>query len=117
MSWRDSLTAAGVDTGTGIAQVGGDPAFYREALALFLAENARRIPAMKAAAPEDLVRPAHGLKSDCRTLGAAACGDLAARLERAARDGDDAAVQTVLPELLAKTEQLDAAIRAALEQT
>ena len=109
MSWRDSLTAAGVDTDTGIAQVGGDPAFYREALALFLAENARRIPAMKAAAPEDLVRPAHGLKSDCRTLGA--------RLERAARDGDDAAVQTVLPELLAKTEQLDAAIRAALEQT
>ena len=117
MSWRDSLTAAGVDTDTGIAQVGGDPAVYREALALFLAENAQRIPALETAAPADLIRPAHSLKSDCRTLGAAECGDLAARLERAARDGDAEAVQTVLPELLAKTEQLDAAIRAALEQT
>ena len=113
MSWQDHLTAAGVDTEAGIAQVGGDPEFYREALCLFLPENRQPLP-VPDAPPKDWVLPAHSLKSDCRTLGAHSCGELAAAVEEAAREGDPAALHALIPDLLTKLSQLETAIRAAL---
>lgn len=78
---------------------GGDLEFVDDLVATYLADGDEQIAALRAAAPsgsrEDLVRPAHALKSSSLNVGALGLGALSRTLEEAARTGPvaDAAVQ------------------------
>jgi HPt (histidine-containing phosphotransfer) domain-containing protein len=78
--------------------VGSDPAFLDELAEAYLADAPAQLAAARAAvaadSPEDLVRPAHTLKSSSSTLGAQTLAGLARDLELRARAGslDGAAI-------------------------
>lgn len=80
--------------------VGSDPDFLDELAAAYLADAPEQLAAARAAiaagSAEDLVRPAHTLKSSSATLGAQGLAGLARELELGARagslDGADAAL-------------------------
>jgi HPt (histidine-containing phosphotransfer) domain-containing protein len=70
---------------------GGDQAFLDELVDTFLSEGDRLVGSLAAAAEagtvDDLVLPAHSLKSSSLNLGALALGELCRRLEEDARNG------------------------------
>ncbi len=108
----------GFDPAAGLAQVGGNQALYRRVLEKFRDRQIRHFTDDFQQAlvtdPASLPRLAHSLKGVARTLGAFHLGDLAARLENACRDGDDAARPLALAELEAELQHL-ATTLAALE--
>jgi HPt (histidine-containing phosphotransfer) domain-containing protein len=71
--------------------VGSDPSFLDELLDAYLVDSADQLAAARAAvghaSAEDLVRPAHTLKSSSATLGALVLAGIARELELAARAG------------------------------
>ena len=71
--------------------VGSDPAFLDELAEAYLADAPEQLLAARAAvaagSPDDLVRPAHTLKSSSATLGAQTLAGLARELEQRARAG------------------------------
>jgi HPt (histidine-containing phosphotransfer) domain-containing protein len=99
---------------------GGDLEFVDELVDTYLADGADQIEALRAAAAsgavDDLVRPAHAMKSSSLNVGALDLGELARRLEEAARGGQiedaaglvtaiEAAFATVRADLLAERER------------
>ena len=70
---------------------GGDPEFLDELVQTFLEDAVVQLDAMRAAAGsgavEDLVRPAHSLKSNSANMGAERLADLCRSLEADARGG------------------------------
>lgn len=78
--------------------VGADPAFLDELVEAYLADAPGQLAAARAAvaagSPEDLVRPAHTLKSSSSTFGALTLAGLARDMELQARAGslDGAAI-------------------------
>lgn len=71
--------------------VGSDPAFLDELAAAYLADAPEQLAAARAAiaagSVDDLIRPAHTLKSSSATLGATKLAGLARELEQGARGG------------------------------
>ncbi|MDP9484106.1 MAG: Hpt domain-containing protein [Chloroflexota bacterium] len=71
--------------------VGSDPAFLDELADAYLADAPEQLAAARAAvaagSPDDVVRPAHTLKSSSSTFGAQALAGLARELELQARAG------------------------------
>ena len=72
---------------------GGDLEFVDELVDTYLEDGEAQIAALRSAVaaganPDDLVRPAHSMKSSSINVGALALGDLARHLEEAARRGD-----------------------------
>jgi len=78
---------------------GGDLEFVDDLVDTYLADGEQQIAALRAAAStgsrEDLVRPAHAMKSSSLNVGALGLGALSRTLEEAARTGavTDAAVR------------------------
>jgi HPt (histidine-containing phosphotransfer) domain-containing protein len=73
------------------AMVGGEPDLYVEMLDAFLSDAALALDEMRAAVARDdaaaFRRPAHSLKSNAMTVGAARLAELCRALETDARDG------------------------------
>jgi PAS domain S-box-containing protein len=96
-----------------------DPSLAGELARLFAREARGALAGLRAAMAErdgaDVARAAHGLKGSASTLGAMEVSDLAARLERAGREGrlDDAAelLGRLAPAVEAASEALSAAAR------
>jgi HPt (histidine-containing phosphotransfer) domain-containing protein len=86
-----------------LEMTGGDMSFVNELVETYLDDGHRQVEALRDAAArgasEDLVRPAHSLKSSSSNVGALALGELARDLEEAARRGvvadADARVETI----------------------
>jgi HPt (histidine-containing phosphotransfer) domain-containing protein len=70
---------------------GGDMEFVDDLVDTYLADGVGQVAALRDAAAagaiEDLVRPAHTLKSSSLNVGALALGEICRDLEAAARDG------------------------------
>ncbi len=79
-----------------LEMTGGDPEFVDELIQTFLDDAADQFAAMRQAAEagaiDELVRPAHSLKSNSANMGADRLGELCRALEADARSGsvDDA---------------------------
>jgi HPt (histidine-containing phosphotransfer) domain-containing protein len=94
----DAATFAGL-----LEMTGGDLSFVDELVDTYIDDGDRQVGALRDAAArgasEDLVRPAHSLKSSSSNVGALALGELARDLEEAARTGAvpdaDARVETI----------------------
>ena len=102
-----------------IDAVGGDREFLGELIDAYLPDAASIVTALEAAAAsasvDDLVRPAHTLKSNSANLGALRLAELCRELEAEARSGavDDPAVRVAaIRDELARVEP---ALRAARE--
>jgi len=91
MSDRPSLPVATATVDQLFEAVGSDPASLDELADAYLADAPDHLAAARAAvsagSPDDLIRPAHTLKSSSATLGALALAALARELELAAREG------------------------------
>jgi HPt (histidine-containing phosphotransfer) domain-containing protein len=70
---------------------GGDPEFIRELIATYLEDAEVQLAAMRtavdASSAEDLVRPAHSLKSNSASMGATDLAEMCRSLEADARAG------------------------------
>jgi signal transduction histidine kinase/CheY-like chemotaxis protein len=111
----------GVDTKVGLDNTGGSFPVYQHILSVYVGDAAERIPQIQAAADAgDLSRyttMVHALKSISRSIGAAALGDMAARLEEAGRTGDKAAILEKTEEFLSALQTLTEHISAALSKS
>jgi HPt (histidine-containing phosphotransfer) domain-containing protein len=89
---------------------GGDLEFVDELVDTYLQDGVSQVAALRAAAesgsPEDLVRPAHTLKSSSLNVGALELGALSRSLEEAARQGP-------LADAAARVEAIAASFEAA----
>jgi HPt (histidine-containing phosphotransfer) domain-containing protein len=74
-----------------LEMTGGDQEFVDELVDTYVAEGDRLVESLTAAASagsvDDLVRPAHSLKSSSLNVGALELGELCRRLEEEARSG------------------------------
>ena len=93
---------------------GGDLEFVDDLVDTYLTDGEQQVAALRAAAAsrtgEDLVRPAHALKSSSLNVGALGLGALSRTLEEAARTGP-------VPDAVAQVDRIAAAfddVRAAL---
>ena len=112
---------AGIDTATGLAQTGGQPAFFVTLLTRLRDSRADGFRERFGAAQgvgdwTTATRLAHSLKGGARTLGAAALGDLAAALEEATRHGQPEAIAQRLASLDGELERVLAGL-ARLDTT
>lgn len=103
-----------------VEMVGDDPAFVDELVDAYLEDAPRQLAAARAAieagSAQELVRPAHTLKSNSANVGAATLGALCRGLEEQARAGttDGAAARLDAVELeYARVVDALAALRAA----
>ena len=82
----DAATFAGL-----LEMTGGDIEFVDELVDTYIADGDQQVAALRAAvasgSQDELVRPAHSLKSSSLNMGALALGELARGLEEAARSG------------------------------
>jgi len=95
----DAIDRAALDR---LAELTGDRGFVRSLMADFPAEARALVAAVSTAVPESLPdarRAAHTLKSVAANLGAVTLSACAARVERAASDGDQAEVARLVPDL------------------
>ena len=87
----DSFRPNGIDTPCGLANTGGNDAFYRRMLGLFLEQEADFVGRFRAARAEGdaeaAMRATHDLKSEAGTLGMHGLEKAAAALERACLAG------------------------------
>ena len=75
-----------------VEMTGGEMDFVDELVDTYLEDGAAQVAALEAAvaaggAPDDLVRPAHSLKSSSLNVGAVRLGGICRELEEAARSG------------------------------
>jgi HPt (histidine-containing phosphotransfer) domain-containing protein len=75
-----------------VEMTGGDLDFVDDLVDTYLEDGAAQVAALEAAvaagrAPDDLVRPAHSLKSSSLNVGALRLGGICRELEEAARSG------------------------------
>jgi CheY-like chemotaxis protein/HPt (histidine-containing phosphotransfer) domain-containing protein len=101
-----------IDTGSGLANIGGDGRLYRRVLCLFRDREAnfvQRFRAARAAGDADAqMRAAHDLKATAGTLGMPAVHDAASALERACLDrAPDADMDALVRQV---SERLDQAL-------
>jgi HPt (histidine-containing phosphotransfer) domain-containing protein len=101
----------GIDTASGLANAGGDPALYRRMLGMFRKKEADFVPRFRAARAEGdadtAMRAAHDLKSEAGTLGMPALEQLAAALEQACLEGaPDADVDGMVHEVSSQLDQV-----------
>lgn len=105
----------GIDTVTGLVQMGGKVALYRRALAKFRDTQGRDFNNLfeRALGADDwtgATRHAHSLKGVSRTVGALALGDRAQELEMACKQQDVAAVRERLTPLLPELQRVMAGL-------
>jgi signal transduction histidine kinase/DNA-binding response OmpR family regulator/HPt (histidine-containing phosphotransfer) domain-containing protein len=105
------LLPNGIDTASGLANAGGDPALYRRMLGMFRKKEADFVPRFRAARAEGdadtAMRAAHDLKSEAGTLGMPALEQLAAALEQACLEGRrDADVDGMVHEVSSQLDQV-----------
>ena len=108
--------AAGIDTRSGLANVGGDDALYRRMLGLFrdsVTDFAQRFQAARAAGDtEAAMRAVHDLKGEAGTLGMPGLQQAATALERACLEGaGDADIDDVVREVSKKLNEVIDEIR------
>jgi HPt (histidine-containing phosphotransfer) domain-containing protein len=74
-----------------VEMIGGDLAFVDDLVDTYIDDGQRQVAALRDAVtsgvPDDLVRPAHSLKSSSLNVGALALGALCRQLEEDARSG------------------------------
>jgi HPt (histidine-containing phosphotransfer) domain-containing protein len=96
---------------------GGDPEFIRELIATYLEDAVVQLTAMRAAvdasAADELVRPAHSLKSNSASMGATALADMCRTLEADARAGRLDGTPERVAAAAAEFERVSAALTAA----
>jgi HPt (histidine-containing phosphotransfer) domain-containing protein len=82
----DAATFAGL-----LEMTGGDMEFVDELVDTYISDGDQQVASLRAAVAtgsvDDLIRPAHSLKSSSLNVGALALGELARGLEEAARGG------------------------------
>ena len=116
-----SFAPNGIDTPRGLANTGGDDAFYRRMLGLFRQREADFVQRFSAARAEGdaeaAMRAAHDLKSEAGTLGMHALEQSAAALERACAEGTrDADVDGMVREVSGRLDEVIDELRS-LETT
>ncbi|MDR1732784.1 MAG: response regulator [Synergistaceae bacterium] len=105
----DGAAIAGVDIAAGLAHFSGSEDIYLEILGSYakntpeLAEKANRAAGVDIKEYGILT---HGIKSSSRSIGALEVGDLAEKLEKAAKDGDDLYIANSHPEFMVKLHML-----------
>ena len=96
---------------------GGDPEFVRELIATFLEDADVQFEAMRVAArdgaAEDLVRPAHSLKSNSASMGAGTLAELCRTLEADARAGRLDGAEERIAAAAAELDRVRTALNAA----
>jgi len=96
----------------------GEPDLVGQLIALFFADAAPRLDALREAAARGdaatLLREAHALKGSCASLGARAMTALCAELETLARAGDLTGVPAVLAGLVVEDDRVRAALTTEL---
>jgi signal transduction histidine kinase/DNA-binding response OmpR family regulator len=107
----------GIDTRSGLANVGGNAVLYRRVLGLFRdreADFAQRFRAARAAGDADAeMRAAHDLKGTAATLGMHAVQEAAAALERGCLEGAaDADVDAMVHQVSSKLDQVISELRS-----
>jgi HPt (histidine-containing phosphotransfer) domain-containing protein len=112
------LVIEGIDTAQGIEALGGDEELYIDVLAAFC-EDVEKWRSVVAAYPEttalkSFITAVHGFKSAARSIGASAAGDFAYGVEKAAKEGELAAVDADRGALLRLMHELLARCKAAL---
>ena len=116
----EDLRAAGLDTDTGLQYCGGDDELYRTLLSEFAGSFAERSETLqKRFEEEDWKEYAvivHAVKSSSKTIGAGGLSALAAGLEKAADQGDAAAVKADNGRLTEMYRSVCDAVRAALPE-
>ena len=112
------LREAGIDTRTGLGYCGNDEALYRSMLSRYAREAKEKAPAMRrfleARDWKNYAILVHALKSGSRMIGAAALGESAAALEKAANEGNGEAVEKGHAALMARYGETASAILAVL---
>jgi HPt (histidine-containing phosphotransfer) domain-containing protein len=94
-----------------VEMTGGEMDFVDELVDTYLEDGAAQVAALEGAlaaggAPDDLVRPAHSLKSSSLNVGALRLGDICRELEEAARSG-------VVPDATERVAAINAGFAAA----
>ena len=96
---------------------GGDPEFIRELITTFLEDAMVQIAAMRtavdAASADELVRPAHSLKSNSASMGATALAEMCRSLEADARAGRLDGASERVAAAAAEFERVSGALTAA----
>lgn len=109
-----TLDPAGLDQL--LEMTGGDPAFVEELIETFLVDAATQLEELSAAAAaasvEDILRPAHSLKSNSASVGARRLSEAARSLESDARTGRVPDASTRVSEAAAELERVRAALDA-----
>ena len=112
------IVIEGVDTAYGIEALGGDEALYFEVLASFCKDIEKWreiIVSYPASAPlKSFITSVHGFKSAARAIGAGSAGDYAFEIEKAAKNGDLAAVSAGQGALVSVMNDLFARCKAAV---
>jgi two-component system sensor histidine kinase/response regulator len=110
---------AAIDRGAALRAAGGDETLLAELVRLFLEDCPIRMAELRAAVAAGervrVERSSHAIKGSVATLGARVAYDLAANLERAARESRLADVPALLRALEAELERVDGALRRIVE--
>jgi signal transduction histidine kinase/DNA-binding response OmpR family regulator/HPt (histidine-containing phosphotransfer) domain-containing protein/tetratricopeptide (TPR) repeat protein len=117
---HDPFKLNGVDTPCGLANTGGNDAFYRRMLGLFREQEADFVQRFRAARAEGDVdaamRAAHDLKSEAGTLGMHGLEQSAAALERGCLQGArDADVDSMVHEVASKLDEVIGELRSLVQ--
>ena len=112
------IAIAGLDSGRGIANIGGSESAYIEALSIYCLDVDAHLPILAAPpSPEKIaafITKVHGLKSASANVGAKTIAETAAILEEAGRRGDMDTICARLAGFRAEISELTEKIRAFL---
>jgi PAS domain S-box-containing protein len=112
-------TSPAIDRGAALRAAGGDETLLRELVRLFLEDCPKRVADLRAAVAAGervrIERSSHAIKGSVATLGAGIARDLAANLERSAREGHLADVPALLRALEAELDRVSHALRQITE--
>jgi CheY-like chemotaxis protein len=115
-----SIAISGLDSGRGIATIGGSEAAYIEALSIYCRDVDAHLPTLAAPpSPENItsfITRVHGLKSASANVGAKAIAETAAILEEAGRRGDMAVIRARLDAFRVEISGMSEKIRAFLTE-
>ena len=103
-----------------VEMVGDDAEFVDELVDTYLAESPLQVAAIRAAlgagSADDIVRPAHTLKSSSQNLGATQVADIARAIEERGRAGGLDGVEGLLADLDTATVALESELARARER-
>jgi signal transduction histidine kinase/HPt (histidine-containing phosphotransfer) domain-containing protein/ActR/RegA family two-component response regulator len=99
----------GFDPDASLAQLGGDPQLLADVLAVYVQSTPQLLDSLRGLDATGLPESAmtfHSLKGSSLNVGARKVGEMAAALEKAAKEGDEAAVLEATPDFIETVEGL-----------